>query len=138
MGFIDKEDFSQCIEEGLLDSITEVDDNKLQAAISFAIRYAEGLLNARYDTATIFNQTGSDRDEVILGHVLDIAIYRLHSRINPRKKPKHRIESYQDAKEWFEKVNKGEINPPGLPQIQDDDTRDYFKFGGNPKRENHF
>jgi phage gp36-like protein len=137
MDFITKEDWAQCIEESILDSITEVDDNKLQAAVSFAIRYAEGLLNARYDAATIFNQTAGDRDDVILGHVLDIAIYRLHSRINPRKIPKHRAESYQCAKEWFEMVNKGEINPPGLPLLKDDDNRDYVKFGGNDKRQNY-
>jgi hypothetical protein len=135
--FITRDDFAQCIDESVLDDITQVDDNKLSSAVSFAIRYAEGMLNARFDAATIFNQTGTDRDDVILGHVLDIAIYRLHSRINPRKIPKFRKENMEMAKEWFEMVNDGKINPPGLPKMKDDDNRDYIKFGGNKKRQSH-
>lgn len=136
MRFIAKPDFQTAIDGKVLDDITQVNDIKLSAAAEFAVRFMEGYLNARYDVKTIFSKSGNERDEVIKGYAVDIAIYRLHSLISPRKIPKYRKENYELAVEWLENVCAAKINPPGLPLIQDNKSRDSIMFGGNDKREN--
>jgi phage gp36-like protein len=135
--FVDKSDILESIRENVLDNITTFDDAKFEAAIKFATSLMEGHLNARYDTAAIFNATGNDRNPVILTYCIDIVLYRLHSRINPRKIPKYRKDNYDDAMIWLEGVKGEKVNPPGLPLVTSDDTRSYVQFGGNRKRQNH-
>jgi len=136
--FVTKDDLLENIRENVLDGITSFDDNKLISAIKFAVSLMEGHLNARYDTAAIFNATGDNRNPVILTYCIDIALYRMHSRINPRKIPKFRKDNYDDAMMWLDGVKSEKINQPGLPSVADDTTRDYIKFGGNPPRETYY
>ena len=85
MAFIDKTDLVGSIRENVLDNITSFDDSKLDGAINFAVGLMSGHLNARYDVVNIFNKTGTNRDPVIVDYCVDIALYRLHNLINPRK-----------------------------------------------------
>ena len=135
MAFIDKADFEWAIKDNILDDITEADDTKIDSAIAEAISYMKGYLNNRYDVVNIFNKTGVARDETILNHGINIAIYNLHRLINPRKLPTFRSTLRNDAKEWLMDVSKGIINPPTLPFLPDG-QKDYILYGSNPKRNN--
>src|SRR6185436_19490313 len=110
MAFIEKEDFKSAIRGNVLDNVTGFDDARIDEAVKFAIDYAKGHLNARYDTVLIFSQTGSARSTIVLNYCIDIAIYKLHALISPRKMPKHRRENYLDALDWFDDVKEGKIN----------------------------
>jgi hypothetical protein len=136
MAFIDKTDYGTAIKTNILDDITETDNNLLDIAESQAISFMKGYLNNRYDVVEIFNKTGANRHPVILKFAIDIAIYYLHNRINPRKTPKNRVKAYSDAKEWLEAVCELMINPPDLPAVTVG-NRDYVQYGSNPKRTNH-
>lgn len=135
--FINKADYGQSISENILDQVTKFDDNKLAVAEYSAIELISGYLNNRYDVAAIFEATGSDRNPVILMHAVNIALCNLHAQINPRKVPQHRLDAYNRAIEWLTLVSELKINPPSLPIIVDDRSRDYIKFGGNTKRANN-
>lgn len=133
--FIVKADYAEAIKTNVLDAITEVDDNKLDTAETRAIEEMKGYLNARYDVTNIFNKTGANRNPIILMYVIDMTLYHLHSRINPRKIPDHRKERYTAAKEWLMLVNECKINPTDLPVLADG-VKDYVLTGSNPKRNN--
>jgi len=134
MAFIDKTDYEDSINENILDDITESDDTKLDVATSRAITQAKGYLNARYDIENIFNKIGDDRNPVILMYSIDIALYHLHSLLNPRKIPKYRETRFEKAVEWFEAVRDSMINPPDLP-IVTTGQKDYVLSGGNERRD---
>lgn len=135
MAFIEKADFDAAIRDNILDDITEADDTLIDKAIAESISYMKGYLNNRYDVVEIFNKTGSLRDETILNHGINIALYNLHRLINPRKMPAFRGELRNDAKEWLMDVNKGIINPPTLP-VPTTGEKDYILYASNPKRDN--
>ena len=137
MAFIDKTDYADVINQNILDDITEVDDTKIDTAEGRAIAFMKSYLNNRYDAENIFNKTGSNRDDVILGFAKDITLYYLHRIINPRKVPSNRAEAYKEAKEWLMGVSDCTINPVGLPVIAGG-QKDYVHFGGNTKRDNQF
>lgn len=136
MDFIEKEDYADVINESLLDDITEVDDEKLDACEARAIRFMKGYLASRYDADAIFAKSGSERNEEILGYAKDITLYYLHRLVNWRRVPAQRAEAYKEAKEWLEGVSCLRINPPNLPVITGTD-KDYVLSFSNPKRTNH-
>ena len=134
--FITKADYAQAINNNILDAVIKFDDNRLDVAEDSAIELMMGYLNNRYDTDAIFSATGSDRNPVILMYAIDIALYQLHSLINYNKIPAFREKKYDAAISWLERVASLEINPPSLPKVADDTSRNYVIFGGNTKRDN--
>lgn len=134
--FIAKSDYAEHINNNVLDAITQTTDSKLDEAETRAIELMKGYLSARYLVDEIFNKTGSNRNPVIVMYAIDLALYFIHSLINFRKIPDYRKERYNAAVEWLEKVNAGEINPPGLP-VPDTGDKDYILYGSNTKRDNH-
>lgn len=135
MAFITKADFGTAIKTNILDDITEADDNKITISISKAIEMMKGYLSARYNITQIFNKENDARNILIVERGVDIALYMLHKRLNPRKIPEHRKEAYKEAKEWLEQVQALNINPPDLPLVADG-TKDYIQYGGETRRNN--
>jgi phage gp36-like protein len=135
MAFISKADFGTAIKTNILDDITEADDNKITISISKAIELMKGYLSARYNITQIFNKEDDARNILIVERGVDIALYMLHKRLNPRKIPEHRKEAYKEAKEWLEQVQALNINPPDLPLVADG-TKDYIQYGGETRRNN--
>lgn len=135
MAFIAKADFGTSIKTNILDDITETDDNKITIACDKAVELMKGYLSARYNTTQIFNKEGSERNILIVERGVDIALYFLHKRLNPRKIPEHRKEAYKEAKEWLEGVQSLNINPTNLPLVADGGA-DYIQYGGETRRNN--
>jgi hypothetical protein len=135
MVFISKTDYISIINENVLDDITEVNDEIIEACEARAVAFMSGYLNSRYDVANIFNKTGAERDSTILNYAMDITIYYIHRLVNWRNAPSARVMAYNDAKEWLTKVLDLKINPD-LPLLAND-SKDYVLTGSNPKRQNH-
>lgn len=135
MAFINKVDYGTAIENNILDDITESDDSLISVANNAAIEMMKGYLSSRFDVAAIFSKTGDDRNPVVLMYAIDIALYDLHRRINPRKVPVHRSERYKSAKEWLIDISSGIVNPD-LP-VPQSGNKEYILFGSNTKRSNH-
>jgi hypothetical protein len=77
------------------------------------------------------------RDAKIRRMVVDITLFLLHRRINPRKIPDLRLDLYNQAKEWMTLVKDREITPTIANYFVPADSVDYPRFGFN-KKQNHY
>ena len=138
--FIEKADITKTgIHQEILDALTRNSDDSIEGVIAFSIDEMGGYLNSRYDVVNIFNKTGSNRNQTVLQKGIDIALYHIHVKGNPNIIPDIRVKRYDDAISWLEGVQKGSINPPGLPVKEDENGySNIMSFGSNPKRENHY
>jgi len=136
MAFIIRSDYNTVIDEHILSEVLRYDETRLATTEQRAVSFASGHLNNRCDTETLFEQTGEDRHPLVLMHTLNICLYYLHQVIAPDMVPQNVLDNYLEAKDWFEKVSAGTINPPDLPAFEDGE-RDYVRFGGNTRRMNH-
>ena len=117
--------------------ITRVDDSIIQFAIDAAIDEAKGYLSA-YDVDKIFSAEGSNRNNVLLLFVKDIAVWHFIQLANPAVDMQLRYERYKKAIEWLDKVQRGSV-VPDLPQPPPPENENNFiKWGSNRKRGNYF
>ena len=135
--FITDTDYDATIHTEILGVLTRNNPTVKQTAEREAIGLASSYLNGKFDCATIFNQTGDNRNPVILMFVKDIAIYNMHSIHNPRAIPDIRVKRYDDAIEWLKSLNKDQANPVNLERSTNK-YKDDIQYGSNPKRQNHF
>jgi phage gp36-like protein len=137
MPFLTRSDYDSVIQSEVFDSIIDYDDQIRVITETRVIQEMAGYLSARYDTQSIFSETGDDRNPVVVMYLVDMVLYHLHGRIAYNQVPEDRRERYRYAKEWLDGIRAGEINPPDLPVVPDGIT-DYVRFGGNEKRNNQF
>lgn len=81
---------------------------------------------------------GDPRDELILQQMIDITLYSLHSRINPRNIPRIRTDRRDEAIQWLKmSVDPRNDMQPDLPErVFRDKTGTDITYGSNEKREN--
>ena len=72
------------------------------------------------------------RHDLIINYCVDITLFHLHKRINPRKIPDLRKDTYTEALAWFELLKIGEESPD-LPFLEDGE--EYIPWGSNPQIE---
>lgn len=80
------------------------------------------------------------RQPLAVRFMIDIVLYELHSRINPRKLPEHRITRRDDALMWLGMVSdprKG-INPPFAEKVFEDLQDTQGSFGHNAKQTHRY
>jgi hypothetical protein len=53
---------------------------------------------------------GDSRNKLIVMHLIDIVLYHLHSRINPRNIPEFRIQRRDDAISYLKMIAKGQVS----------------------------
>ena len=107
----------------------------LHEGVLTAIAEMSSYLNSRYDVATLFAATATDRHPLIKLYCIDITLYHLHSRISPRAIPQLRMDRYDAAINWLKQVARGELLPdlPTLPNGQDNIAA--FNSGRNARTE---
>lgn len=69
------------------------------------------------DTGQTKWQKGDNRNAQIVLYIVDIILYHIHSRINPRQVPELRGIRYTEAVKWLDKVSKGSVTAD-LPVIE--------------------
>lgn len=134
MAFLTDNDYATLIKDVNLAQVTGgVAGVRTQSELA-AQQEIESYLNQRYQVAQIFNKTGNSRSALIVMYMLDISLYHMHSRVTPRNIPQIRIDRYDSAIAWLEKVRKGAITAD-LPRITDEDGEGKIRsrFGSNPK-----
>lgn len=143
MIYLTDNDFKTQIKEDVLTKITNDDPTIVSEAERIAIRMATSYL-FRYDTAAIFAQTGESRDAYFVSILVDIVLYQIHKRVNPRQIPEIRFVAWKDAQEWLKDVSKGAIIA-NLPKKNDDadgdgksDSLGTMKVFTFPKRSNGY
>lgn len=90
--------------------------------------------------ATYYWQSGDNRNPKIVELLMDITLYHLYTRVQPRNIPTHVINRYDGGTErqtagaigYLKMVQKGEIQLD-LPTHQDDSRGQAISYGSNPK-----
>lgn len=103
--FLTAEDYNYLIKEDILGRIISHDQTQRISAELWAQELIESYLREKYDVAQVFNKTGTQRNALIMGIMMDLIIHKLHSRLNVEI-PTARIQAYETAMEWLNKVAK--------------------------------
>jgi len=87
---------------------------------SMAIAKLKSYLNGRYDVAALFVAPGDPdpRDPLIVLHTLNVFVYLLYRRINPRKMPDEIRLDHEETLEWLDMVARGKVSPD-FPAVVD-------------------
>ena len=142
MPFLTPEEISTHLYGEVTTEINRGDNTKLTTAISAAIAEAKGYLTG-YDVAAIFNAVNDNRNPILLLYVKDIAVWHYIQLSNPGVEMQLRLDRYNFAVKWFEKVQSGKTNPdlpyPAAPvdasgQPNPSAAENFIKFGSNTKR----
>lgn len=81
-------------------------------------------------------QEGDTRSPLIKRVTIDLALYHLHARVNPRNIPELRMTRRDEAIAWLKMVNAGKITPK-LPLLQDPLTPGRSVTWGSNDKFNH-
>lgn len=134
---------------GVVDEISRADNTILKSAIAAAIEEARGYLTA-YDVNLIFNPANTgieedndyldDRNPILLLYVKDIAVWHYIQLSNPAVEMQLRLERYEKAISWLDKVQSGKINPNLPYPVVDPPAQadNYIKWGSNYKRNSNY
>lgn len=113
--FLTLEDFRRSIRERHLLAIIDNELPLLDAAIDDAVAEMQPYLRPVYDVASIFAAEGENRDRFLVNIAMDIAIWKLLSRVQPNQIPQLRQDQFDLAMERLDKISKGQL-PLGLPR----------------------
>lgn len=139
MIFLTIDDFKHLVRDPVLAAIIDDDHGLLAKAELSMLEQVQSYLRHRYDVANIFNRSGNDRNQWLLTVCVDIMLYHLHSRTNPRQIPDLRIERYESALEWLKSVAAGKLSPdfPAISPTEDAPTGQ-LTYIGETKRQNRY
>lgn len=157
MSFLTSDDYGLQIRTEIRDLVTDGNDVLLAKAALAAQTEMESYLRGRFDVAAVFGAAGpvaavlnpdgsvltpataDQRNPQIVMYLVDMALYHLHSRQNPRNVPTIRQDRYDHAIDWLKMVRKGQLSC-GLPLetlTLPDGTQDTGSIlprgGSNPK-----
>lgn len=138
--FLDPTELSSHLYGEKVSTINRGDTTVLQSAIDAAISEVKSYLSA-FDTDTIFNATGADRNPILLLYTKDIAVWHFIQLANPNTDLALREDRYSKAIDWFDKVMRGQVVPDlplPAPPADGSDQQNFIKWGANPTRNNYF
>jgi phage gp36-like protein len=127
MAFLAKTDFKTYIDTDDLDIITQADDSIITEASDAAQVEVESYLRDRYDTTTMFAAAGAARDKLLIKLMIDIVLYEIFSKLNPRNIPEYRIQRRDDTIQYLKDVGNPRLNiSPAFPlRVIDGDDRGF-------------
>ena len=140
--FISKEDFDATVHRDILDALTRQDDAVVEICVDRAISEMRCYLAGRYDCDAVFSAIGTERNQLVLMMLTDMAGYHLFSIHTPQKLSQLRKDRYGRAVEWMKAVRRGDLPVDGLPPAQKSPEEaaasSPYQMRSNPKRINHF
>lgn len=136
MIWITNPDLEKQIKLDILDKIIQNDSTLLTESERAAIAEVQLYLRSRYDAAAVFASTGTDRNPLILMVTIDILLYHLHSRLNPRQIPEIRQKRYDEAKRMLEDIMKGLIEIDLPPRLNEENQAiSKLQWGSDGRRQ---
>lgn len=137
--FLENEDINQLIRADVLNRVIDDDNSVKHTAELATIAEMESYLALKFDVKQIFNKQGTDRNSIIVMYAVDIMLYHLHSRINPRQIPALRMERYDAAIKWLTMVSEGKLSPdlPLKGDPNDSGTANITYIGFEKRRNNY-
>jgi len=138
MAFINDTDLQREIRAEEITQITRGDDTIAPFAIDAAIAEMKGYLSKFYNVDSIFSQTGTSRNTLLVNFAIDIAIYIIISTAPPGQNTEDRRARYKRAIDWLKGVSKGEIDTDLPVIIVTDSVNKRGAVGEHIKRNNNF
>jgi hypothetical protein len=133
-----KTDFKTHIYTELIDAISRADDTIIETAIKVAENQAKGYLS-RFDIEELFTATGTDRDDMLLMYLKDLASWHFILLGNPSIHIEIIKERYNDALKELGKIQSGKVVPHGWPPATTPEGADtYFHTISATKRETRY
>lgn len=140
MLYVTEDDFLQVIDQGDLDLLKAGGD--LTKSTIKAVEEVASYLAVDYDIEAIFDADEPVKSEMLAGHVVDIALYHLHAKINPRQIPELRVQRRDDAVKWLREVADPRTNitaPQKLPRKNYGERKGSdISWNSRNKRQNHY
>ncbi len=116
MAFLTATELNTHIYDYQLAQITENDLTIANTAIQAAIAEVKLYIGTRYDTATIFSQTGDSRNQLILDITKTVAVYKIIRLANPDIIYERYHDAYTEAISLLKAIASGNISGQ-LPRI---------------------
>lgn len=142
--YIEKDDYLTLIDQEDLRTITSENADKLSRAEGRGLKEVSGYLRQRYRIDSEYKKTGGERNENIVGVVLDCVLYHLCASLAGRLGLNEiRQKRYEQAIRWLQRVSDGK-DDPGIPSLTNteeenpEENPEYFKnvrFGCMPKND---
>lgn len=137
MRFLNDNDYKKQIRLWVKNIITYEDENVLHDAELAAQAEMETYLVNRYDIQKIFDleQEPKKRNALIVMYLVDMALYHLHSNIQPNDVPEIRYERYKQAIAWLKDVAVGKLSPvlPEKEEMDNENNTGNIFIGSNEK-----
>jgi len=123
--------------ENVVVAISDGDTSLMVTAIAAAESEAAGYMD-RYDYVTIFTQTGTNRDPILLQTVKTLAVWHFIGLANPNIDYEVWHGRYKEAVRWLEKVQDSRVNPVGWPISAIPQLGNLFHSKSRRKRGNNY
>ena len=132
--FLSKDELKTTGVPEVIAKVTNGDDEIITDVIAESIDEMKGYLGVYYDTEAIFSAVDNDRNKTVLKYLKKIVVYELYKR-KENLLDDDTISSYDEAKDWLEKVARGILSAT-LP-VKNDDADSigdgFIKFGSNER-----
>lgn len=138
--FVTLTDYDASVHRDILDALTRSDMTIVEVCEDRAIAEARCYLSRRYDCDRIFAARDTDRNQLLLMIIIDIAVYHVFCIHNPQKLSPMRKARYERAVEWLKAVAAEEISVDGLPLLPIDERTGgpLFSISSNTRRTSHY
>lgn len=93
-------------------------------------------VDSKLITDTLFFTKGDARSQQMIGIMVDLTLYNIHSRVSPRNVPDVRVKRRDDAISWLKMASMGKITPTWLNKTPRVLTK--FRSYSNPKNNNKY
>ncbi len=107
MIFLLDTDFANKIDNAVKLQITGGDEEVMNQAEKTAMAMVSGSLAELYDLALEYAKTGTERNQVLVRWLLNIALYDLYERIPDNQLPERVVKNYDDTLKMLEKIESG-------------------------------
>lgn len=137
MAFLTKAELKTVSDINIVNKITNLDETIVVDIIDESIDKMKSYMSRYYDSEAIFTAEGDDRKKHVLKVLKDIVIYEVYER-HTRETNAVAERRYNEAMDWLEKINSGELgdgtlpNKPEQPTDNEGTTGDN-RFGGSRK-----
>lgn len=137
--YLELVDIQKGIYPEVLNVLTRTEGN-IDTAIEEAIEEVKAYLTARYDVATEFAKSGTNRNKLVVKLVREVALYNCYNISNPVNMPESRVQKYKDTISFLKDVQAEKASITGLTRLTDTTNggSNYIRFGGNTKRNNTY
>jgi phage gp36-like protein len=139
--FLTSNDVLSRIRDEHRNDLTDATEAVEMSAESMAIAKIKSALNGRYDVAGIFAAASAPTDQrspLIVLHTLNLFVYLLYRRINPRKIPDEVKLDHEETLAWMDKVARGKESPDLPPVVDPQVSTNAPRFGGGQVRNGHY